>query len=61
LNDLTFTQILGFCKFFVEGKFEGKLEVAGNLLARGMSISTIAEVTGLSENEIMIIQSSHGE
>lgn len=48
-------------KFFVEGKQEGKLEIAKNLLARGMSISTIAEVTGLSENEIMIIQSSHGE
>lgn len=35
-----------------EGKIEGKIEVAHNLLLKGLSISLIAEATGLSEEEI---------
>jgi predicted transposase/invertase (TIGR01784 family) len=35
-----------------EGKIEGKIEVALNALKRGFSVKVIAEMTGLSENEI---------
>jgi len=35
-----------------EGKLEGKKEVAKNLLSEGMAISKIADVTGLSEEDI---------
>jgi len=36
-----------------EGKIEGKIEVAKNLLSNGISIDVIAKSTGLSEKEIM--------
>ena len=35
-----------------KGKIEEKIEIAKNLLKTGMEISKIAEVTGLSEEEI---------
>ncbi|MDR2174981.1 MAG: Rpn family recombination-promoting nuclease/putative transposase [Synergistaceae bacterium] len=37
---------------FEEGKFEGKLEVARKLLARGVSSDTVAQSTGLSPDKI---------
>jgi predicted transposase/invertase (TIGR01784 family) len=39
-----------------EGKIEGKIEVAKNLLLSGVSIDLITKSTGLSENEIKKIQ-----
>jgi predicted transposase/invertase (TIGR01784 family) len=36
----------------IEGKEEGKIEIAKKLKLRGFSIEDIAELTGLSENEI---------
>ena len=36
----------------LEGKFEGKLEVAQQLLQLGMSLAQVAQVTGLSEQEL---------
>jgi predicted transposase/invertase (TIGR01784 family) len=41
----------------IEGKIEGKIEDAKNMLARGLSISFISKVTGLSEAEILKLQS----
>ena len=41
-----------------KGKIEGKIEDAKNLLAEGLSIAFILKVTGLSEAEILKIQSS---
>jgi predicted transposase/invertase (TIGR01784 family) len=35
-----------------EGKEIGKLEVAKNLLSKGMSVSEVSEITGLPESEI---------
>ena len=35
-----------------EGKLENKLEIAHNLIAIGMSVQQIAQVTGLSVEEI---------
>ena len=37
---------------FDEGKTEGKLEVAKKMKSKGLSPKDIAELTGLSENEI---------
>jgi len=36
----------------IEGKLEGKLEVAVSMKKRGMDVSLIRDLTGLSENEI---------
>ncbi|MDG7053618.1 MAG: Rpn family recombination-promoting nuclease/putative transposase [Wolbachia endosymbiont of Alcedoecus sp.] len=36
----------------IEGKIEGKIEVAKAMLAEGMNVATIAKVTGLSTDEI---------
>jgi len=36
----------------IEGKIEGKIEVAKNMLAKGIEISIIMELTGLTEQEI---------
>lgn len=41
----------------VEGKVEGKLEVARNLLKVGMAIAQIAEVTGLTVEQVSQLQS----
>jgi predicted transposase/invertase (TIGR01784 family) len=35
-----------------EGKLEGKLEIAASMLKKGLSVTLIAEVTGLSAAEI---------
>ena len=35
-----------------EGRAEANKEVAAKLVAKGLSISEIAEITGLNENEI---------
>lgn len=40
-----------------EGKLEGKIEAAKNLLAEGLSVTFISKVTGLSETEILKLQS----
>ncbi|MFP4009304.1 MAG: hypothetical protein ACLFV6_15065 [Spirulinaceae cyanobacterium] len=40
-----------------EGKVEGKLEVARNLLKLGMAIAQIAEVTGLTVEQVSQLQS----
>jgi len=45
-------------EIFKKGKIEGKIEAAKNLLAEGLSISFIAKVTGLSEAEILKLQSN---
>jgi predicted transposase/invertase (TIGR01784 family) len=37
---------------FEEGKLEGKLEIARNLLRLGLPLAQIAQATGLSEDEI---------
>ncbi|GIP18491.1 hypothetical protein J40TS1_41330 [Paenibacillus montaniterrae] len=37
-------------------KAEGKVEVAKNMLGKGMDISLIAEVTGLTEAEIKMLR-----
>lgn len=36
----------------LEGKLEGKLEIVASMLQKGLPVSLIAEVTGLSETEI---------
>ena len=36
----------------MEGKLEGKLEIAKKALKKGMSIAEIADLTGLTEVEI---------
>ena len=35
-----------------EGKIEGKIEIAKNMISKGMEISLISEITGLTEKEI---------
>lgn len=40
-----------------EGKAEGKMEVARNLLKLGMAIAQIAEVTGLTVEQVSQLQS----
>ena len=40
------------CQGKKEGKRDGKLEVARKMLAKGMAISEIVEITGLSVDEI---------
>lgn len=37
-------------------KAEGKVEVAKNMLGKGMDISLIAKVTGLTEAEIKMLR-----
>ena len=37
---------------FEEGKIEGKIEIAKNLISKGFSISQIIELTGLTKEEI---------
>ena len=37
-----------------EGKAEGKKEIAKQMLARGMDIDVVLELTGLSEEEICL-------
>ncbi|MFP3024862.1 MAG: transposase, partial [Wolbachia sp.] len=37
---------------FNEGKIEGKIEVAKNLLKAGVSVNLVAESTGLPKDEI---------
>jgi predicted transposase/invertase (TIGR01784 family) len=37
---------------FEEGKIEGKIEIARNLINKGFNISEIEELTGLSAEEI---------
>ena len=44
--------LIGHQKGKVEGKIEGKIEVAKNSLKAGVSIDIIAEITGLSLDEI---------
>ncbi|BET30709.1 hypothetical protein wCauBTS_13160 [Wolbachia pipientis] len=39
-----------------KGKIEGKIEVAKNSLKAGVSIDVIAEITGLSVDEIKQLQ-----
>ena len=45
----------GMMEGMAAGKLEGKLEIAKNLLMHKMSIETIKDVTGLSDNEMNII------
>ncbi|MDR1471430.1 MAG: hypothetical protein LBS75_02815 [Synergistaceae bacterium] len=40
----------------MEGREEGKFEVARSMLARRMSISDIADITGLNERDILPLQ-----
>jgi hypothetical protein len=35
---------------------EGKFKVARSMLARGMSVSDIADITGLNERDILSLQ-----
>lgn len=44
-----------------EGKVEGKAEVAMNLLAFGMPIAQIAEVTGLTLEQVSQLQADRPE
>ncbi|MCJ8281784.1 MAG: Rpn family recombination-promoting nuclease/putative transposase [Rivularia sp. ALOHA_DT_140] len=44
-----------------EGRAEGKTEVAINLLSTGMSLEDISRVTGLSIEELRILQRKRGE
>lgn len=37
----------------IEGRMEGKMEVAKNMLLPGIEIETIARVTGLAPDNIM--------
>ncbi|KJR48046.1 Signal transduction histidine kinase [Desulfosporosinus sp. I2] len=39
----------------VEGRTEGKEEVAKNLLAMGMEISKVAKATGMTEDEVKVL------
>lgn len=50
-------EIRGEARGKIEGKIEGKAEVARNLLKLGMPISQIAEVTGLTVEQISQLQS----
>ena len=59
----------GIAKGRAEGKIEGRaegehsksLEIAGNMLKKGLSISDIQEFTGLSEQDIAKLSSSQQE
>ena len=42
----------GHAEGFAEGQAQGIAEVAGKMLAAGMSIEEIARLTGLSEEEV---------
>ncbi len=42
-----------------EGEFAGKLKVAQNMLAKGMDITTIAELTGLSAEQLDKLSRTH--
>ena len=42
----------GLAKGLAKGRINGLTEVAKNMLAKGMPIGVIAEMTGLSETEI---------
>ena len=42
----------GRAEGFAEGQAQGIAEVAGKMLAAGMSIEEIARLTGLSEEEV---------
>jgi hypothetical protein len=50
-------KIEGIIEGEIKGKIEGKIEDAKNLLAEGLSIAFISKVTGLSEAEILKLQS----
>jgi predicted transposase/invertase (TIGR01784 family) len=41
---------------FEEGKIEGKIEVAKELIKKGISVDVIIEVTGLSKSQIEKIE-----
>ena len=43
----------GIEKGKIEGKIEGKFEVARRMLDRKMPISDIADITGLSEKDLL--------
>jgi predicted transposase YdaD len=45
----------------IEGKIEGKIEDAKNMLAKNLSLALIAEITGLSLEEIKAIQAKINE
>ena len=47
-----------FEKGKMEGKTEGKIEVAKGMLSKGMQISLISEITALSEEQIEQLKSS---
>ncbi len=42
----------GFMKGIIEGKIEGKIEIVKNALNKGLSVKMIAELTGMSAEEI---------
>jgi predicted transposase/invertase (TIGR01784 family) len=46
----------GEAKGKLEGKLEGKIEVVLNALKKGFPVKVIAEMTGLSEKEIRVLQ-----
>lgn len=41
------------------GSFKGKLEVAKNMLTKGMDMATIAELTGLSTEQLETLSRTH--
>ena len=41
---------------FVEGKIEGKIEIAKTMLAEGFDVSVIAKITQLSPEDIRNLQ-----
>jgi predicted transposase/invertase (TIGR01784 family) len=51
--------IAGEVKGKAEGKAEGKIEVVKNMLAKNMNPGLIAEVTGLSIEEIKALQADN--
>jgi len=44
---------------YEKGKIEGKIEVARSMLARGLDERTIAEVTGLTKEQIERLRQAH--
>jgi len=44
---------------YEKGKIEGKIEVARSMLARGLDERTIAEVTGLTKEQIEKLRQAH--
>ena len=48
-------QVEGRTEGRTEGKAEGKAEVAKNLLAMGMEISKVAKATGMTEDEVKVL------